>query len=87
MTLYLLNIQIPIVRTIQKPRRNFRKADWNNFKKSLDSNMRWIPPIVNNYDRFIGVVKIAAKRHIPQSYRREYKPCWADERHNLYIEY
>lgn len=49
--------------------------------------MRGVPPIVNNYYRFIGVVKIAAKCHIPRGYRREYKPCWADERHNLYIEY
>jgi len=31
-----VGIQIPIVKTIQKPRWNFRKAVWNNFKKSLD---------------------------------------------------
>lgn len=87
--LILINvgIQIPIVKTIQKPRWNFRKADWNNFKKSLDSNIRWIQPTVNNYDRFVGVVKEAAKRQVPRDYRREYILCWNDESDSLYIEY
>lgn len=67
-----VGIQIPIGKTIQKPRWNFRKADLNNVKKSLDSNIRWIQPTMNNYDRFVGVVTGAAKRHILRSYRREY---------------
>ncbi|KAL4154376.1 hypothetical protein QTP88_000253 [Uroleucon formosanum] len=48
-----------------KPRWNFRKADWHTFAKSIDANIRWIKPTSNNYDRFVGFVKGTAKRCIP----------------------
>jgi len=60
-----IGIQIPLVKTSPKPRWNFRKANWTAFSKSLDDNIRWIDPIVNNYERFISMVKGTAKRYIP----------------------
>lgn len=33
-----IGIQISLVKTILKPRWNFRKADWKSFTKSLDDN-------------------------------------------------
>lgn len=82
-----VGIQIPIVKTIQKPRWNFRKADWHTFAKSIDANIRWIKPTSNNYDRFVGIVKGAVKRCVPRGYRRDYIPCWNPESNQLYTEY
>jgi len=70
-----VSIQILIVKTIQKPRWNFRKADWHTFTKSVDSNIIWIKPTTNNHDRFVGIVKRAAKRCVPRGYRRNDIPC------------
>ncbi|KAF0699141.1 Uncharacterized protein FWK35_00035076, partial [Aphis craccivora] len=77
-----VGIQISI-----KPRWNFRKANWHTFAKSIDANIRWIKPTTNNYDRFFGIVKGAAKRCVPRGYRRDYMPCWNPESNQLYTEY
>jgi len=45
-----VGIQIPNVKTIQKPRWNLRKADWHTFAKSVDANIRWIKPTSNSRD-------------------------------------
>jgi len=82
-----IGIQITLVKTILKPRWNFRKANWTAFSKSLDNNIRWIDPIANNYERFIGMIKGTAKRYIPQSYRYKYIPCWNEESDRLCAEY
>lgn len=42
-----LGIQVPLVKTILKPRWNFKKADWKAFSKVLDDNIRWIEPTMN----------------------------------------
>eukprot|EP00102_Acyrthosiphon_pisum_P015304 XP_008185789.1 PREDICTED: RNA-directed DNA polymerase from mobile element jockey-like [Acyrthosiphon pisum] len=82
-----IGIQIPLVKTLPKPRWNFRKANWTAFSKSLDNNIWWIDPIVNKYERFIGMVKGTAKRNIPRGYRHKYIPCWNEESDRLYTEY
>lgn len=62
-----IGIQIPLVKTILKQRWNLRKANWTAFSKSLDDNIMWIDLTANNYERFIGMVKGTAKRHIPEA--------------------
>lgn len=42
---------------------------------------------MNNYERFIGMVKGTAKRYIPRGYRHKYIPCWNEESDRLYTEY
>jgi len=42
---------------------------------------------VNNYERFIGMVKGTAKRYIPRGFRHKYIPCWNEESGRLYTEY
>ncbi|VVC38069.1 Hypothetical protein CINCED_3A000355 [Cinara cedri] len=82
-----IGIQIPLVKTIPKPKWDFRKVNWPAFSKSLDDNIRWIDTTVNNYERFIGMVKGTAKRYIPRGYRHKYIPCWNEESDRLYAEY
>nr|CAI5847833.1 unnamed protein product [Callosobruchus analis] len=47
-----------------KPRWNFRKANWNGFKKQLDDDIRWIEPKVENYHRSASLVISTAKKHV-----------------------
>jgi len=81
-----IGIQIPLVKTIHKPRWNFRKANWLAFSKSLDHNIRWISPIKDNYGRFISMVKGTANRYILRGYRLHIS-CWNEESDILYAEY
>lgn len=82
-----VGIQIPIVKTIQKPRWNFRKADWHTFAKYIGANIRWIKPTNNIYDSFVGITKGTAKRCVPRGYRRDYIPCSNAESNQLYTKF
>lgn len=79
--------QIPIVRSIPKPRWNFGKARWKNFTSELDHNIQWIAPKVQNYHRFVGLLHTVAKNNIPRGYRKTYIPGWSRECTTLYEEY
>jgi len=67
-------LQIPIVRSIPKPRWNFKLAKWDEYAKDLDRIVKWIPPISCNYDRFCKAIKKIAAKHIPRGYRKTYIP-------------
>lgn len=54
-------LQIPLVRSIPKPRWNFQKADWNKFFLYLDINLRFVSPLPKSYEEFVKSVKNAAK--------------------------
>lgn len=69
-------LQIPLVRSIPKPRWKFKLADWKAFATSLDHIVQYIPPSSSNYNRFLGSVKAAAKRHTPREFRKTYIPAW-----------
>lgn len=70
-----------------KSRWNFKKANWVNFANQVDADIRWFRPSFNNYSRFVGVVKAAAKKFIPRGFRKEYIPGWSKETENLYNVY
>lgn len=82
-----MGIQIPLIKSVARPRWNFNKANWNLFSKELDSCIRFIPPHISNYDRFYGMVQAIAKKHIPRGYRKEYIPGWSVESTRLYQEF
>lgn len=56
-----IGLQIPVINSVPKPRWNFRKANWAKFTAQLDDNIRWIPPEIKNYDRFLGIILSTAK--------------------------
>ena len=85
--IYKIGIQIPVLHSIPKPRRNSQKADWESFGKYSDANIRWIKPVPENYERFCGLIKSAAKRSIPRGFRKEYVPGWNEETSRLAAEF
>lgn len=82
-----IGIQIPVVKSLPKPRWNFNKANSNGFSKQFDDCIKWISPEAKNYDRFTGLMIGIAKKHIPRGYRKEYIPGWSQESEDLYNEY
>lgn len=71
----------------QKPRWNFNKADWKQFTERVDAAIRFIPCEIRNYNRFIGVIKGAAKKCIPRGFRKRYIPGWTAEMEELFKQY
>lgn len=82
-----IGMQIPIIRSSPLPRWNFSKANWENYSADLDSTIRWIPPEVNNYSRFVKAVLASAKRHIPRGVRKEFIPGWDEACEVLYEDF
>lgn len=81
-----VGLSIPIVTSVPRPRWNFRKANWTQFSTQLDSAIRFIPPIAQNY-RFNNLVINTAKKCVPRGYRKEYIPCWEEDADRLYAEF
>lgn len=61
--------EIPYLR-----RYNFKKADWNNFTKDLDSLTTDLEPTSENYGNFIYLVRLASRKNIPRGCRTHYIP-------------
>ena len=80
-------ISIPSVTSLEKPRWNFSKANWQTFRSEVDKLLRFVPARVDNYNRFVGIIKSVAKRTIPRGFRKTYIPCWSNELENLYRSY
>lgn len=82
-----IGIQILITKSIQKPRWNFQKANWEEYRNRLDDDIRWIKSVSTNYDRFVGMVISTAKKCIPRGVRKDFIPGWSKESDDLYQEY
>jgi hypothetical protein len=80
-------LKIPIIRSIPKPRWNFRKANWTEFAKELDHLIQWIPAKAECYDRFVGAIKMIAKKYIPRGFRKQFIPGWDETCNELYAEF
>jgi hypothetical protein len=82
-TITTIGLQIPIVQSIRKPRWNFRKANWEGFKTSLDRSTPCIPvneiSIEEAYTRFSRAIYKAAINNIPRGFRPSYIPCLDSE--------
>lgn len=53
----------------------------------VDASIRFIPNDISQYQRFLGVIKGAAKKSIPRGYRKRYIPCWTSEMETLYKQF
>ena len=71
-----IGLSIPYIESYPKSRWNFEKADWFSFKHEMEHVIQFVPVSVNNYDRFVSLVKSIAKKHIPRGYRKQYVPGW-----------
>ena len=84
--LLTIGLSVPVVHSVPRPRWNFRKADWETYRRRLDDSIRFIPPVCENYNRFVGLVIATAKKTIPRGYRKQFIPCWNEESDRLYEE-
>lgn len=82
-----IGLKIPLVQSVQRPRWNFRKANWRQFEKELDDVIRFVPPTATSYERFAHLTIGIAKKHVPRGFRKEYVPCWGEETDRLYREF
>ena len=45
---------------------NMRKAKWDDFSTDFAEANEEVEPIPENYDRFIGLIRVVSRRHIPR---------------------
>ena len=80
-------IEIPSTSSLNKPRWNFQKANWTEYSRLVNRHLRWVSPSPLNYNRFVGVVKAAARKTIPRGFRKDYIPCWSKQNERQYKDY
>ena len=66
---------------------NLRKARWDDFSTDFDEAIEEVEPIPENYDRFIGLIRVVSRRHIPRGCRTNYIPGLTEESQSLYEAY
>ena len=66
---------------------NLRKAKWDDFSTDFDEAIEKVEPIPKNYDRFIGLIRVVFRRHIPKGYRTNYISGLTKETQSLYEAY
>ena len=66
---------------------NLRKAKWDDFSTDFDETIEKVELILKNYDRFIGLIRVVSRRHIPRGCTTNYIPGLTEESHNLYEAY
>ena len=73
--------------TTFRRRFNLKKADWEGFSADLDSNIEEVDAIPENYRRFVEMLRMASRKHIPRWCRSNYIPGLTDESKILYEAY
>ena len=66
---------------------NLRKADWNGYSTELDKLIEDVEPTPGNYNRFVEIVRVVSRRHIPRGCRTEYVSGLTEESKSLYEAY
>ena len=46
-----------------------KKADWEGFSADLDSNIEEVDAILENYERFVEMLRMTSRKQIPRGYR------------------
>lgn len=82
-----VGISFPNIQSAPLPRWNLQKANWYMYTKHIENFVHRIPSSIKNYNRFIGLIKSAAKRAIPRGYRKNYIPCWNSNCKNLWQQH
>ena len=66
---------------------NLRKAKWDDFSTDFDEAIVEVEHVPGNYDRFIGLICVVSRRHIPRGCRTNYIPGLTEESQSLYEVY
>ena len=59
----------------------------DDFSMDFDEAIEEVEPIPENYDRFIGIVRVVSRRHTPMGCRTNYIPGLTEELQSLYEAY
>ena len=62
-------------------------ADWKGFSADLDSNVEEVDTTPESYERFVKMLRMASRKHIPRGCRSNYIPGLTDESKSLYEAY
>lgn len=82
-----IGLSLPQINKPEIPRWNLQKAKWAEYTKYMEDNINRIPPIPDNYLRFVKLIKKAALIVIPRGYRQNYISCWNKDCKLLLHEY
>ena len=74
--------------TTSRRRFNLKKANWDGvFSTEFDAAIEEVNSIPENYGRFIELLRVVSRRHIPRGYRSNYIPGLTEESNSLYEAY
>ncbi len=86
-----IGLRLPIIRSINRRRWNFRKADWPAFTEATERSIPLIPLnrilVEEAFRRFAGALSKAAHSSIPRGFRPAYIPCFYEECQSLLQQY
>ena len=78
-----VNPAIVAQHTTFRRRLNLKKADWEGFLANIEE----VDAIPENYERFVEMLCMASRKHIPRGCRSNYIPGFTDESKSLYEAY
>ena len=73
--------------TTSRRRFNPKKGNWDGFATEFDAAIEEVNSIPENYGRFIELLCVVSRRHIPRGCRSNYIPVLTEESKNLYEAY
>ena len=73
--------------TTFRRRYNLKKSDWEGFSANLDSNIEEVDAIPENYERFVEILRMASRKHIPGGCRSNYTSGLTNKSKSLYEAY
>ena len=73
--------------TTSSIRFNLKKANWDGFSTEFDAAIEEVNSIPENYGRFIVLLRVVSRRHIPTGCRSNYIPGLTEESKSLYEAY
>ena len=62
---------------------NMRKDKWDDFSTDFYEAIEEAEHIPGNYDRFIGLIRVVSRRHIPRGCRTNYIPGLREESQSI----
>jgi len=82
-TIIYIGLTLPFIRSTNKKRWNFRKANWDEFTAAAEKSIPLIPrhdvPVEEAYSRFNRALLKAAQTAVPRGCSAIYIPCIDEE--------
>ena len=89
--LFHVGLQLPVIRSSNKVRWNFRKANWSSYSDVADRSIPTIPvrsiPVEESYKRFCQAIFKAASKSVTRGRRPTYILCFDAECEELLKQY